>query len=325
MSAVTDSTPRPEHIGIVLNPASGYVRRHLPRMRGLAGGIAGATVIEAVTDEDISGAVDALSLGHDDLLVIIGGDGTLQAALTALLRRDLLAVPRVLAVPAGTTNMSAADLGSRSNPATALQRLGDWLSGKTSAPAICARAVLRVSDASATPPRFGMFFGAGAIINGVRYFHNNLRPKGIRGALGPSLAFVRMVFSLFRGAEYTALPATPARLHLKPHAVFAPWLLILATTLDTLLLGSTPYWGREKAPMHFTAIAHRAPRLLRSLFFLLRGKSSGTMKGNPAYISHNLDLTAIDDLTEYLLDGEIFPVHGQLQLSATPAVRFIVL
>jgi diacylglycerol kinase (ATP) len=325
MNALTDSTPRPERIGIVLNPASGYVRRNLPRLRGLAAGIAGATVIEAITDEQISSAVDALGLGPDDLLVVMGGDGTLQAALTAMLRRESLAVPCVLALPAGTTNMSAADLGSRSKPAVALQALNDWLGGKTSAPAICARSVLQVSDAGATPPRFGMFFGAGAIINGVRYFHNNLRPKGIRGALGPSLAFVRMVLSLFRGAEYTALPATPARLHLLPHPVFAPWLLVLATTLDTLLLGSTPYWGREKAPMHFTAIAHRAPRLLRSLIFLLRGKSSATMKGNPAYISHNLDHTAIDDLTEYLLDGEIFPVHGQLQLSATPAVRFIVL
>lgn len=322
---MTDLTPRPERIGIVLNPESGYVRRHLTRLRGLVAQIAGATVIEALSDEQITDAVDALDLGPDDLLVIIGGDGTLQAALTAMLRRELLAVPYVLALPAGTTNMSAADLGSRSNPAAALKSLDNWLSGKTSAPAICARAVLQVSDASATPPRFGMFFGAGAIINGVRYFHNSLRPKGIRGALGPSLAFVRMVLSLFRGAEYTALPATPARLHLKPNPVYAPWLLILATTLDTLLLGSTPYWGREKAPVHFTAIAHRAPRLLRSLFFLLRGKSSATMKGNQAYISHNLSHTAIDELTEYLLDGEIFSVQGQLQLSATPAIRFIVL
>jgi hypothetical protein len=49
------------------------------------------------------------------------------------------------------------------------------------------------------------------------------------------------------------------------------------------------------------------------------------MKGSASYVSHNLDNTAIDGLTEYLLDGEIFSCHGQLQLSATPAIRFIVL
>jgi hypothetical protein len=322
---MTDLTPRPERIGIVLNPESGYVRRHLRHLRALVSQIADATVIEACTDGQLTDAVDTLALGPADLLVVIGGDGTLQAVLTAMLRRELLEVPFVLALPAGTTNMSAADLGSRSNPAVALQNLDNWLTGKTSAPAVCARAVVQVSDASDTPPRFGMFFGAGAIINGVRYFHSSLRPKGIRGALGPSLAFVRMLLSLFRGAEYTALPATPARLHLNPQPIEAPWLLILATTLDNLLLGSTPYWGREKAPMHFTAIAHRAPRLVRSLFFLLRGKSSATMKGTQAYVSHNLDDTAIDGLSEYLLDGEIFSSHGQLHLSATPAIRFIVL
>jgi hypothetical protein len=49
------------------------------------------------------------------------------------------------------------------------------------------------------------------------------------------------------------------------------------------------------------------------------------MKGCPSYVSHNLDDTAIDGLSEYLLDGEIFSSHGRLHLSATPAIRFIVL
>jgi hypothetical protein len=322
---MSDLPSHPERIGIVLNPASGYVKRHLKRMRTLIAQIARAVVIEAVSDEQISDAVDSLQLGPADLLVVIGGDGTLQAILTAMLRREPSASPYLLAVPAGTTNMSAADLGARSNPAVALQALNAWLSGEKSAPAICPRPVLQVSDASTALPRFGMFFGAGAIISGVRYFHSSVRPRGVRGALGPSLAFIRMLMSLFKGGEHSLLPATPARLHLKPHAVHAPWLLILVTTLDKLLLGSTPYWGRENAPMHFTAIAHRAPRLLRSLWFLLRGKSSKNMQNDQAYHSHNLDSTVIEGLTEYLLDGEIFSSHGHVHLAATSPVRFIVL
>jgi diacylglycerol kinase (ATP) len=322
---MTELTPRPERIGILLNPASGYVRRHLPSLRRRVAAIADAMVIEASSAEQMRNAVESFRLGPADLLVVIGGDGTLQAVLTAALRRAPLAAPYVLALPAGTTNMSASDLGIRANPATALQGLDNWLTGKTSAPAFRGRAVLRVSDESLAPPQFGMFFGAGAIISGVRYFHNSVRPNGVKGALGPSLVFGRMALSLLRSREHSLLPATPARLYLGPRPLLAPWLLILATTLDTLLLRSTPYWGSEKAPMHFTAIAHRAPRLLRSLPFLLRGKSTATMNNNPAYVSHNLSHTAINDLTEYLLDGEIFSNQGQLHLSATPAIRFIVL
>ncbi|MBD1552070.1 diacylglycerol/lipid kinase family protein [Pseudomonas typographi] len=320
-----DVPPRPGRIGIVLNPGSGYVRRHLQPLRVCAARIADATVIEASSEAQITHAVETLQLGRADLLVVIGGDGTLQAALTALLRLGPLVAPYVLALPAGTTNMSAADLGVRSKPLAALERLNGWLTDQAPAPSLSARAVLQVSDADQAQPRFGLFFGAGAIISGVRYFHTRVRPKGVRGALGPSLAFVRLLLALFRGREHSLLPATPARLHLGPHPLQAPWLLILGTTLNTLLLGSTPYWGREKAPMHFTAIAHRAPRLLPSLLPLLRGKSNETMRHNEAYVSHNLSHTTIDDLTEYLLDGEIFSSHGPLHLSTTPPIRFIVL
>lgn len=319
-----DRVARPQRIGIILNPASGHVRRHLPELRRMAATITGAVMIEASSAEQLGEAVDALQLGPADVLVVLGGDGTLQAVLTAMLRTDATRSPYVLAAPGGTTNMSAIDLGSRLRPITALRALNGWLTEAAPSPSVCTRAVLRVSDASSKPPQFGMFFGAGAILDGVRYFHGSVRPKGVRGALGPSLAFIRMLLSLFRRQEHRLLPATSARLHLNPDPARLPWLLILATTLDTLLLGSRPYWGAEKAPVHFTAVAHRAPRLLRSLVFLLRGKSNATMRQNPSYVSHNLSHIAMDDLTEYLLDGEIFSCNGRLQLSATPAVRFLV-
>ncbi len=318
-------TPRPRRIGIILNPKGGHVRRHLVQLRQLARQVPDATVIEASSPDQIAEAINAFELAAEDLLVVIGGDGTLQAALTAMLRLELQETPRVLVVAAGTTNMSAADLGVRLKPAAALQALHDWVSGKTQAPATRPRTVLQVADSSLMPPQYGLFFGAGAIISGVRYFHGSVRPKGVRGALGPAIAFVRMLLSLLSNREHRLLPATTATLHLKKDPVRLEWLLVLATTMDTLLLGSTPYWGAEKAPMHFTAIAHSAPRLLVALIFLLRGKSNATMRNNQGYISHNLTHSNIDDLTEYLLDGEIFSTRGSLRLSATTAVRFILI
>lgn len=177
-----ESTSRPRRTGIILNPKSGHVRRHLAQLRQLAEQVPAATVIEASSPEKITEAVNTFELAAEDLLVVIGGDGSLQAALTAMLRLELQVTPRVLVVAAGTTNMSAADLGMRLKPAAALQALHDWISGKTSAPITRPRKVVQVADSSLTPPQYGMFFGAGAIISGVRYFHGSVRPKGVRGA-----------------------------------------------------------------------------------------------------------------------------------------------
>jgi hypothetical protein len=322
---MSDTSSKPGKIGIVLNPMSGRVRRDLEHFRQLANRIPCAQTIEAITPQQINEAVIAFGLQPHDLLVIVGGDGSLQAALTAVMTVQPLAIPQVLVVPAGTTNMSAADLGSALGPAASLAALGDWMSGNSSAPPAPSRPVLKVLDSESQEAQYGFFFGAGAVVSGVRYFHSSVRPKGIRGALGPSLAFLRMLLSLFRRGPHPLLPATPARLHLGANRPDGDWLLILATTLDKLLLGSTPYWGPERAPMHFTAIAHQPPRLLATLPWLLRGKRNRTIQQHEAYVSHNLAHTAIEELKEYLLDGEIFAAQGRLHLSATTHIRFISL
>ncbi|WP_341963526.1 acylglycerol kinase family protein [Pseudomonas sp. RC10] len=319
-----DNAPSAQRIGVVLNPKGGYVRRHLVEFRHHVAQLTDAHVVEASTPAQISAAIQSFALEPQDLLVVIGGDGSLQAALTALMHLQPMSLPDVLVVPAGTTNMSAIDLGVRQRPLQVLLALHRWRSGTRSAPASRLRNVLKVFDPDSLQTQCGLFFGAGAVVEGVRYFHSRVRTKGIRGALGPSLAFGRMLVSLLWKRSLPFESATTARLHLAQHTLNAKWMVILATTLDTLLLRSTPYWGTEKAPIHFTAIGHRAPELVRSLFHVLRGKTSPVITQNQAYVSHNLNATTIDGLTEYLLDGEIFSTQGPLELSATLPVRFVM-
>jgi hypothetical protein len=324
VAMIDDHHALAQKVGVVLNPKGGYVRRHLVTFRHLVAQLDDARVIEASTPAQITAAIQSLALQKHDLLVVVGGDGTLQAALTALVESQPTDTPSVLIVPAGTTNMSAYDLGVRQRPAKVLQALHDSRRGVRAAPASRLRNALRVFDPHSQQAQCGLFFGAGAVVEGVRYFHSHVRTKGIRGALGPSLAFIRMLTSLAWKGSLPFSSATTARLHLPQHTLNARWMVILATTLDTLLLRSTPYWGTEKAPIHFTAIGQRAPKLLRALFYILRGKPAPAITQNQAYVSHNLNTTTLEGLTEYLLDGEIFSTDGQLELSATAPVRFVM-
>ena len=63
-------------------------------------------------------ALAELARQEVDLLVINGGDGTLQYVLTEILGNSAFGdrVPMIAPLRAGRTNMSALDLGARKNP-----------------------------------------------------------------------------------------------------------------------------------------------------------------------------------------------------------------
>ncbi|WP_236708484.1 diacylglycerol/lipid kinase family protein [Pseudomonas sp. Root562] len=318
-----DACPRPQKIGILLNPCSGTLRRALPRFRLLARDVPGASVLEATSADEIADAVCDFQLRESDLLVVVGGDGTLQAAISFLLSQEPACLPTVLVIPGGTTNMSAIDLGARLSAEKALTGLSAWLAGDATAAKVVSRAALRVDSGLQHAAQFGMFFGVGAVVNGVRYYHRTLRPKRVPGALGPTLALGRMLFSALHNLPHDLFCALPARLGTHRGVWERDWLVVFATTLDRLLAGSRPYWGTEPQPIHLTAIAHRPRRLALVLPLLLWGRAVSLIKEQDGYFSHNFTRMDLGGADEYVLDGEIFPAQGTITLAATAPIRFM--
>jgi hypothetical protein len=314
---------RPARIGILMNPLSGRVRRRLQRLQILAANLPGAMLKEASAPQDIAQVLQEWQANPPELLVVMGGDGTLQAVLTALLHEPDAAPPAILVIAGGTTNMSAADLGARLKPEAALYALKAWLQGRGAAPMLVERAALCVESDQSKGPQYGMFFGTGAILSGVRYFHQHVRPTGVRGALGPALAFVRMLLSLLRNKPHPLLPATPASVRTNNASWNNNWLLVLASTLDNLLIGCRPYWGTETAPMHFTAVKHQPRRLMRVLPFLLCGRGIAVAHEQDGYISHNVNTLSLEGSPHFILDGEQFEAAAPITLSTTAPIRFL--
>lgn len=102
-----DARPSPDGTGvrIVVNPTSGPAWRASPT-EALRAGLPGADVHELEPDEDLETVV---SEGQPMALGAAGGDGTLGAVAVLAAERDLPFV----AVPAGTLNHLARDLGLR--------------------------------------------------------------------------------------------------------------------------------------------------------------------------------------------------------------------
>lgn len=314
---------RPRRVALLFNPLSGRVRRQLTTLREVAMSIPGVSVREAANPAAMAEAAAEWRAEPPDLIVIMGGDGTLQGVLTSLLQEPHGAIPDLLVIPAGTTNMTAADLGARYKPERALRLLAAWLDGGGRAPVTAERPVLCIEAGPASGQQFGLFFGTGAILNGVRYYHQQIRPSGVHGVVGPALAFGRMLLSLLRNKPTPLLPPMPAALQMTDACRDGDWLLVLASTLNRLLIGCRPYWGTEQAPLHVTAVAYGPRRLARVLPSLLSGRGAGTARERDGYFSHNLETFSLTGPTDFILDGESFRAEGPIRIAATRPLRFL--
>lgn len=318
----------PRRVGVLSNPNSGRNRRHLRQIREETKRLPGAVYREAVGPTETATGLQELLASGAELLVINGGDGTLQAALTWLLGPDGPAerMPSLAVIAGGTTNMTAADLGARAAPCQALRAIGAWLAGARSAPLRSERPVLRVEPAPGRSPLYGMFFGVGAIHTGVEFFHRRIAALGAGGTLGPGLACARLLLALARPAQ-TRIEPVRLTLRLDEGAKqVEDYLLILVSGLERLLLGSKPYWGVNPAPFHYTAIRHRPGRLLRSLPSVLRGGGEAPPREQDGYFSYNIRTLTLELDGGFVLDGERYRAErqgGPLRVSHGGRVTFL--
>jgi len=311
-------------VGILCNTDSGRVRGRLPEVRALCRRIAGANYAE-VDGATLDGPLLAGLLAQQPgLLVVIGGDGTLHAVLGRLLAPGNGPSPAVLAVPAGTTNMSALDLGVRGQPLAVLERLHARLDQQDAA-ALPGRLrpILQVSR-TGSAPLCGMFFGAGIIARGVDYFSSHVRTSGITGELASGMVMARFLGALLgadRGgltapvvAEIDGMPGVSGRQSL---------MVILASVADRLLLGTRPYWGTGPGPIHATTVRARPARLYRSMLPVLRGHGAG-LRAEDGYASANVHSLAMNLEGPFVVDGQCYQANGaKLLLGTAGPINFV--
>jgi hypothetical protein len=101
-------------------------------------------------------------------------------------------------------------------------------------------------------------------------------------------------------------------------------LLMLATTLNKLILGTRPFWGGASAPLRITTMPYPVPSIPRWLLPSLYGRED--RKAPPGAASRAVNACMVDCNMSFVLDGEFYePMPGQaLKLEAGPCFEYIV-
>jgi hypothetical protein len=325
---ITTEEPRrePLRVAMISNPTSGRNKR------GLLSGIhallrAHPTVphFEEGTFAGIAGATVAALACDPEVVVVNGGDGTVQTVLTSLLRSPVDRLPVVAVLAGGTTNTTARNVGYGTRPLAALGALlGASAEGRL-AGRIERRAVLRADLDDG--PQYAMMFGAGAVYHGIVFARGQLASHGMRGQLGAGIALATFLTRVFTGRAGTMFPPLDADVMLDGVPLPATaYFGLLVSTMDRQFLGVSPYWGRGPGPLRFSALRVRPEHLARAIVPALRGRESRWLRPEYGYRSHNVDEVALTFRGGFTLDGELFEpaaCERRLVLTARQAAYFL--
>lgn len=312
--------------GMITNPRSGGNRKGRDRIRAFLAKNPQIHHDEAVTPAEVRAVLVAFAARGVDLLIVNGGDGTVQAVLTALYGQAAFARPPILALlRAGTTSMLARDVGIQGNSLAGLAKITTW-AAETTGPTrggIHERPILQIRQRADLTPLCGMFFGLGAIPRGIDLCHRRMNPQGLRGELMPGLILARLVWAVLTGNE-KLLPPTEVEIRCDEVAAQrVRCLFTLVSTLERLFLGLRPYWGEEDAALHLTAMLPQPRHLLRNLPSILHGQRTAGLSPQNGYFSHNAQRIILDFTGRFTLDGELFEAEAPLIIETVGPARFL--
>lgn len=295
-------------IGLLNNLRAGRNRDPVTQVLAALASYPDVLHVETDSAHMLPEALGELARSEVDLLVVNGGDGTLQFALTELLSNpDFASVKRVAPLRGGRTNMTALDLGAEKDPARALARLLEAAKRGQLASRLVDRPVLRVTSNHRDTPQYGMFFGGGLLQRAIRLTHRIFPSGRSHGVLGPGIVTGTLLTRMF--SRPTDGIATPDKAEIqidgKPVDA-AEFYLTMATSLDRLFLKMNPFWGAGDGGVRFTSISSQVERFARATPQLLRGKPPAFATPERGYTSANAECVELRFGCGFTVDGEIF-------------------
>ncbi|MFZ5608782.1 MAG: diacylglycerol kinase family protein [Pseudomonadota bacterium] len=317
-------------VAILSNPGSTTNRRSIDKVRALVQASSHVLHVEVKRFEEIPEALRLMARAQPAVLVINGGDGTIQASLSALINHAPFGErpPPVAVLPGGKTNMIARDLGMRSSTVAELRRLLALVAAGGLAARRARYPLIGLDRGDGGPVAYGMFFGAAGIVGGIDACRGKIYPLGLPNLLSHALTMALIFFNvLARGnVSHSLVRAAPMRINLKGGGILdGAFFIVMATTLSRLVMGLDPFMRQGKGSLKFTAIEYRRATIWRALLALLLGRFGRSMISGVHF--RTVDAVRIMSTQAVTLDGEMFaPQPGQaMLLDGTKSLDFVKL
>ena len=314
-------------VALLNNLRAGRSKHQVARILNLLSDHRDVLHVETANTGAMPDAIAELARNRVDLLIVNGGDGTLQHTLTEILEwQPFERLPLIAPVRGGRTNMTALDLGAHRNPVRGVAELLAAVKQGTLAERLVKRPVLRIESRTRRDVQYGMFFGAGMIPRAIGLNHR-LFPNGRNHSVfGPGLVTAGLTVRAVLDGKDGVLSPDKAQIYLDGEMVpDGEFMLMIGSSLQRLFLRMNPFWGDESGGVRFTGIAHSAARKAISFPGILAGHPGATVKPEAGYTSRNAERAELQFNCGYTVDGEIFGAVSDesVTLSADRRITFV--
>jgi hypothetical protein len=296
-------------IALLSNPKSTGNLAQLPRIRAYCAEHPDIFHYEVEKAEQVGEAMRTIARVRPKMLVINGGDGTVQAALTEIYNGGHFGdnAPPVAVLPSGKTNLIALDLGASGDPIKALERLLEIAQADLS-PHIVARELIALRcGAAEQKPVIGMFLGGAGLADTILYCREKIYPLGLPNGISHAITAVAVLARLFLRLKSSFLPPHPSQLAVSwrsSQSLTGRFSLLAVTTLDKVLL-SGELTGLKRGALRLVAIEERPASLIRAFVATIGGKL-GHSRVRGVHFEESDEISIEGESSKVILDGETF-------------------
>lgn len=315
-------------VGVITNPRSTRNVAGLDRIRDVVEEFDGVFHFEINDISDISLALRRFAEQGVDVIALNGGDGTIQAAFSYLLKeRPFTILPPIAVLPAGKTNMIAEDLGAMSpKPHVYLRRLLKNCAHDEVRLSLTQRKIMKIEGVPAAPELGGMFLGTAGIVRGIEFCRQVVYPLGLPNFLSHPLAVGLLLIGTLVGRITGRSPLETPPISLETELgreEQKQYFVITATTLNRLLLGLRPFGVQGEGGIRLLAVPSRPSTVLRTFWRTVRGVLAE--KPVADVIAVNVDDVRIRLNSPLTVDGELYdvPPDAEIRITATESMNFV--